>query len=116
MEGALEHDIVDQVPVGLFHFQQRAILDQAGVVDQHIDATERFAPRGHHGLDFGRVADVGLYADGLAAGGLDGAGGLAGSVAVKVGHNHGHAFGGQHACRLGADATSRSGHYGDTVL
>ena len=64
---ALQVDVDDAVELVLAHLLELRVLDDAGVVDQRVDAP----PLGHHALDHRRdaflVGDVDDEADGLAA-------------------------------------------------
>ena len=56
---ALEVDGQEAVEIGLVHLQEGARLEQAGIVDEHIDATEAGQRRVDETLAVGRVADIG---------------------------------------------------------
>jgi len=58
-EGALEIDVEEPVEVLLVDVEKRARLEQAGVVDQHIDAAEPGDGVSDHRLAHGRVGRVG---------------------------------------------------------
>ena len=61
-------DLVDEVPVLLRHLRERDIAEDAGVVDDDVDAAERV----DRGLDdLVAVLDRVVVGDRLAAGGLD---------------------------------------------
>src|SRR5260370_16888714 len=47
------------LPVRRRHLDQELVANCAGVVDEHVDATDRL----HHRLDLGRIADISLVRD-----------------------------------------------------
>jgi len=102
--GAVEVDVEDGLPVFGFHFEEALVAEDAGVVDEDIEASEG----GEGGFDdaFASLGggDVVVVGDGLAAAGLDfrddlvggGTGAVPGTVtgaAEVVDHDPGSPFG-----------------------
>ncbi|MCY1284846.1 hypothetical protein D9M70_337650 [compost metagenome] len=108
MEGALGGHVQHQVPVGLVHLQDGAILDQAGVVDQHVDAAEGFLACANHVSHLVFHTHIALHGDCLAAVALDATGGFTRGIEIQVRDDHGHAFLCQHAGGFRANAAGRA--------
>jgi len=66
--GALDVDLEDQVPVRILHVLEADVPEDAGVVDEHIDASEALDGRVD---DLLAVLDRVVVGHGLSAGGLD---------------------------------------------
>ena len=66
-----------------------------GVVVGEVEAPEGLHGGGHHGLDLGRVAHVGVHVEGLATGCLDAGDGLGTGLVVDVDHHHPGALAGE---------------------
>ena len=115
----------DAVPVGLAHREHHAVTEDAGVVDQDVEATEGLDRLLDHGLGFVEVSDVGAIDDGFATHALDlfddlfgraliGAGAIGGTAQV-VDDDLGSVLG-QHERMLTADASTGSGDDGDAAF
>src|SRR5207248_4649387 len=70
-EGALEVDVEQQVPVGFFQLEDGLALEQAGVVDEDVDAAEGGERGGDDAAGLRDVAEVGGMPGGATAEGAD---------------------------------------------
>ncbi|MOA07808.1 hypothetical protein D3C78_1275310 [compost metagenome] len=118
-------DIDHRLNVGHLHLGERLVAQDAGVVDQDVDATEGFYRLFDHGLDLLVVGHVGTVGDGRATGLADffdhsqgGVGRAAGAVAAtaEVVDHHLGATGGQVQGVNAAQAVAGAGDDGNTVI
>ena len=91
--------------------QQRAGQADAGVIDDHVRGAQLLVHVARQRLHGAAVADVGLAAQGLAAGVLDFARGARGGIRINVGAQHGGAPGAERQRRLLADAGTGAGDH-----
>src|SRR6266513_2262345 len=87
-----------KVPVRLtasWRCQRALAAEDAGVVDEDVDAAPRLADARYHRLDLALVGDVGDQAERLAAAPADGPGALLGVVGRHVHAHDARALGGQ---------------------
>ena len=124
-ERALEVDLDDRVPLLLGHVHEHAVAQDAGVVDEHVEAAERLDGGVDEALGALPVGDVVAVGDGLAAHRLDlvddvlrRAGRLTRAVhlAAEVVHHDLGPVRRQHQRVLAADAPARAGHDRDSSL
>ena len=102
-EVALQVDVDDGVPLLLGHRHEHAVAQDAGVVDEHVEAPEGVDRRAHQRLAAGPAGDVVVRRDGFAAGGADLLGRLLGDVTEVVDDDLG-ALGGEEARVLATEA------------
>ena len=113
IEGALEIDRDDPIEQRVFALGDRRQAENAGIVDEHVDAAEGHLGRVEHAVDRLGIGDVGLGCNGPAAGRLDpgddgiGRGGVAGVV-----HHDREAVLGEALRNGSADAAGWSGARG----
>ena len=114
-EVALQVHVDDQVPLVLGHRHEHAIAEDAGVVDEHVETTER----GEGGVDqlppTVPVGDVVVGRDRLPAGVADRGGRLLRHV-TQVVHHDLRALLGEEQGVLASQTSSGAGDDGDAVL
>ena len=113
VENGFVVDPGDHVELLLAHLGEKAILGDAGVVDQDVDGTEAVLDGLSHGLAGGKIGDVAEEALGLHAQGAAGFGNLIAAVfpfpfAQAVDGNV-KAVGGQSLGHAGPQALGRAG-------
>src|SRR5690606_30864827 len=115
----------DGVPLLLGHVREHAVTEDAGVVDEHVQAAERLDGLVHHALGTLPVADVVAVHDGLAAHAADLLDDLAGGARTAAGAVHLRtqvvdddlgALLGHHQRVLTADATTSAGDDDDASV
>src|SRR6185312_6990415 len=113
---ALEIDVDDALELLVGHLGEARVLDDAGVVDQRVDA----APRRHHRLDHPRdaplVGDVDLEGQRFAPGRANRVGGLLRGGEVDVADGDARAFVRELDRGRAADALAAAGDDGNLVL
>ena len=114
-EVALEVDVDDDVPLLLGHRHEHAVAEDAGVVDEHVEAPEGVDRGADQRLAAVPVGDVVVRRDGLAAGGADLGGRLLGDVAEVVDDDLG-ALGGEQQGVLAPEPAAGAGDDRDPAV
>ena len=97
----LDVEVERKVPIVVAAFQHRAMMHEAGGVEQHVDGTD---PLGH-GRDGGAVADIeaGHFRDAFARQCSE-------FLVIDIGRDHGRAFACESDRARAADACCRRSH------